>query len=63
MSEKTDTETPGMTAGLAGIVLEPYYFIFGPTIKCPKCGSHWRGYYSQYMNYCHFCGVEVVKND
>lgn len=53
---------PGMAKGLVGVVLEPYYLLFGSTIRCPNCGSTWRGYYSQHMNFCHFCGVELIES-
>jgi len=54
-------DPPGLTAGVFGIVLEPYYVLFGPTQRCPDCGSTWRGYYCQEMEFCHFCGVELIE--
>jgi len=55
-------EPPGVPKSFLGPLLEPYYIIFGPTMRCPNCGSSWRGYYSQHMEYCHFCGVELVQS-
>jgi len=65
MAMETDEKRgrpPGASKGLVGVLLEPYYLVFGPTIRCPQCGSTWRGYYSQHMKYCHFCGIEVVRS-
>jgi len=60
MSDHTKGKPPGAAKGLAGVLLEPYYLIFGPAVRCPNCGELWRGYYCQHMQFCHFCGVELI---
>jgi uncharacterized protein (DUF983 family) len=57
----SNNDTPGMIEGLFGPILEPYYMLFKPGKTCPECGDRWKGYYVQYMNYCHFCGVELIE--
>jgi len=56
----TKSEAPGFLKGLAGPLLEPYYLVFGDAMVCPDCGERWKGYYAQHLNYCQFCGVELV---
>ena len=60
MTETSKEKPPGAAKGIAGVLLEPYYLIFGPAVQCPDCDVSWRGYYSQHMEYCHFCGEELV---
>jgi len=56
----SEANPPSFFKGLAAPLLEPYYLVFGETVRCPDCGETWRGYYCQHMNYCHFCGVELT---
>jgi hypothetical protein len=58
----SEANPPSFFKGLAGPLLEPYYLVFGETVRCPDCGETWRGYYCQHMNYCHFCGVELAAD-
>jgi len=60
--DPAEGEPPGMPKGALGPLLELYFVIFGPSKSCPECGSSWRGYYSQHMKYCHFCGVELIQS-
>lgn len=51
--------------GFLGIFREPFYMLFGPTSYCPDCPrAEWKGWYAtKHMDYCHYCGTELMMYD